>query len=327
MKAIRVATQGGPEVLCLEEFAMPVPGPGEVLVRIAAVGVNFIEVYQRKGQYPMKLPYIPGSEASGVIEAVGPGVSGAKPGDRVASVNVRGSYAECAIVPADRLIAVPEGVDLRIAAAVMLQGMTAHYLSHSVHPLVPGESCLVHAAAGGVGLLLCQMAKRRGGRVIGTVSTDAKAALAREAGADEVILYTREDTATAARKHTQGRGVQVVYDSVGRTTFEGSLDSLALRGVMVLFGQSSGPVGPFDPQVLNRKGSLFLTRPTLHHYTTTAEELRSRSGEVLGWVREGSLRVRVDRTLPLADAPEAHRALESRETSGKILLVPEGAPA
>jgi NADPH2:quinone reductase len=327
MKAIRVGAQGGTEVLRLEEFAMPSPGPGDVLVRVAAAGVNFIEVYQRKGQYPMTLPYIPGSEASGVIEAVGPGVSGAKPGDRVASINVRGSYAEYAIVPADRLVAVPEGVDLRIAAAVILQGMTAHYLSHSTYPLVPGESCLVHAAAGGVGLLLCQMAKRRGARVIGTVSTEAKATLAREAGADEVILYTREDTATAARKHTQGRGVQVVYDSVGRTTFEGSLDSLALRGMQVLFGQSSGPVGPFDPQTLNRKGSLFLTRPTLHHYTATTEELRSRGGEVLGWVREGSLRVRVDRTLPLADAPEAHRALESRETSGKILLVPEGALA
>jgi NADPH2:quinone reductase len=311
MKAIRVSTYGGPEVLRLGEIATPAPGAGEALLRVAAAGVNFIEVYQRKGQYPSPAPFTPGSEASGVVEAVGPGVTGVGPGDRVATVNVRGSYADFAIAPADRLVVLPEGMDLRLAAAVMLQGMTAHYLAHSTYPLRPGDACLVHAAAGGVGLLLCQIARRCGARVLGTVSSDAKAALAREAGADEVIFYTREDTAA---------------DSVGRTTFESSLDCLAPRGMLVLFGQSSGPVEPFDPQVLNRKGSLFLTRPTLTHYTTTREELLARAGEVLGWVRDGSLRVRIERAFPLAEAAAAHRALESRHTSGKLVLVPSGGP-
>jgi NADPH2:quinone reductase len=293
---------------------------------VAAAGVNFVDVYQRQGHYPRALPYTPGSEASGVVDAVGPGVIGPKAGDRVASVDVRGSYAEFAIVPAERLVVVPDGVDLRVAGAVLLQGMTAHYLTHSTHVLEPGETCLVHAAAGGVGLLLCQMARRRGARVLGTTSSPVKAALAREAGADEVIDYTHADVAAEVRRLTQGRGVRVVYDSVGGATFEGSLDSLCMRGMLVLFGQSSGPVSPFDPQVLNRKGSLFLTRPTLAHYIASTDELRVRASEVLGWVRDGSLRVRIERTFPLADAAEAHRALESRLTSGKLLLVPDGGP-
>lgn len=322
MKAIRVATPGGPEVLRLEEVPDPVPGKGEVLIRIAAAGVNFIETYQRQGHYPVPTPYTPGSEASGVVKSIGPGVTDVKPGDRVASVNVRGAYAELAIVPADRIVALPDGVDLKLAAAVMLQGMTAHYLAYSTYSLRAADTCLIHAAAGGVGLLLCQIASKRGARVIGTVSNEAKAALAREAGANEVIFYTRQDTAAEVRRLTEGRGVQVVYDSVGRTTFESSLDSLASRGMLVLFGQSSGAVAPFDPQVLNRKGSLFLTRPTLAHYTLTRGELLERAGDVLSWVRDGSLRVRIDRTLPLAEAAAAHRALEARETSGKVLLVP-----
>ena len=322
MKCIRVATQGGPEVLRVEDAPTPAPGPGEALLRVAAVGVNFIEVYQRKGQYPVPAPFTPGGEASGTVEAVGSGVTLVKPGDRVATFRAVGAYAEFAIAPAEHLVVLSEGLDLKLAAAVMLQGMTAHYLVTSVRPLGAGDTCLVHAAAGGVGLLLCQMARRRGAHVIGTASSDAKAALAREAGAEHVIDYTRADTAAEVRRLTQGRGVQVVYDSVGRTTFASSLDCLAPRGMMALFGQSSGPVEPFDPQVLNRKGSLFLTRPTLHHYTATREELEQRSGDVFGWVRDGSLRVRIDRTFALADAEQAHRALESRQTSGKVLLVP-----
>ncbi len=321
MKAIRVSAHGGPEVLRLEELVTPTPGPGEVRVRVAAAGVNFIEVYQRTGRYATTPPFTPGSEASGLVDAVGPGVTETKPGDRVASVDVRGSYAEFAIMPADRVVLLPEGASLSTAAAVLLQGMTAHYLTHSTRALQPGDTCLVHAAAGGVGLLLCQVARRLGARVIGTTSSPAKAALAREAGADEVIDYTRADVVAEVRRLTDGRGVQVVYDSVGRTTFEGSLDSLERRGLLALFGQSSGPVEPFDPQVLNRKGSLFLTRPTLGHYVATAAELHQRAGDVLGWVRDGSLRVRIDRKFRLADAAAAHRALESRQTSGKLLLV------
>jgi NADPH2:quinone reductase len=322
MKAIRVAAHGGPEVLRLESVPDPVPGRGEALIRIAAAGINFIETYQRLGLYPTPTPYTPGTEASGVVENVGPGVTDVRPGDRVASVNVRGSYAELAVVPADRLVVLPEGTDLRIAAAVMLQGMTAHYLTHSTYALRAADTCLVHAAAGGVGLLLCQIASKRGARVFGTVSSEEKAALAREAGANEVIFYTKQDTAAEVRRLTDGRGVQVVYDSVGRTTFENSLDCLAPRGMLVLFGQSSGPVAPLDPQVLNRKGSLFLTRPTLGHYTIGRDELLERAGAVLNWVRDGSLRVRIDRAVPLAEAAAAHRALEARETSGKVLLVP-----
>lgn len=322
MRAIRVHEPGGPEALRYEELPDPRPGPGEALVAIEAAGVNFLDVYHRKGLYRTALPFTLGSEAAGVVREVGAGVSVVRPGDRVVYQGVMGAYAELASVPADRLVVLPAGVTTRTAAAVFLQGLTAHYLAISTYPLGPGDTCLVHAAAGGVGLLLIQIAKRRGARVVGTVSTEAKAALAREAGADEVVIYTRADFADAARRFTDGAGVQVVYDSVGRTTFDRSLDALARRGMLVLFGQSSGPVPPLDPQVLNQKGSLFLTRPSIGHYVATREELLRRAGELFGWIADGALQVRIDREVPLRDAAAAHRALESRETTGKILLVP-----
>jgi NADPH2:quinone reductase len=322
MKAIRVHENGGPEVLRVESVADPIPGPGEALVRVEATGVNFIEIYQRKGAYKIPLPWTPGEEGAGTVVSVGPGVSDLRTGDRVVSNNLKGSYAELAVADADRLIAIPDDVSTRDAAAVMLQGMTAHYLVTSVHALQPGETCLVHAAAGGVGLLLCQMAKRRNAIVIGTVSTEEKAALAREAGADEVILYTRQDFVTEVQRITGGKLVQVVYDSVGASTFMKSLQCLAPRGMMASFGQSSGMVPPLDPLELLRRGSLFLTRPTLAHYAAERDELVWRAGDVLGWVRDGSLRVRIDRAVALADAGEAHRALEERRTTGKVLLVP-----
>jgi NADPH2:quinone reductase len=322
VKAVRVYATGGPEVLKLEEVPTPEPGPGQALVRVSAVGVNFIEVYQRTGLYPLALPFIPGNEAAGIVERVGADVSGVKPGDRVASTNFAGAYAEFALAPASRLILLPNSVPERIAAAVLLQGMTAQFLAHSTYSLSSTDTCLVHAAAGGVGLLLCQMAHARGARVIGTVSTEQKASLARSAGAAEVILYTQQDFVAETRRLTGGAGVQVVYDSVGRTTFLKSLDSLAPRGMLVLFGQSSGPVEPFDPQILNRKGSLFLTRPTLTHYISSQAELHQRADAVLGWVAEKKLEVRIDREFPLADAAEAHRELESRRTTGKLLLMP-----
>jgi len=322
MKAIRIHAPGGPEALRLEEVADPSPKAGEALVRIEAIGLNFIEVYFRAGVYkPAGFPFTPGGEAAGVVESVGPGVS-LRPGDRVATVNAQGAYAEKALVAESRLVAIPDGVSTRQAAAVMLQGMTAHYLATSTFPLKKGDTCLLHAAAGGVGLLLCRVAKSRGARVIGTVSTEAKAARAREAGADEVIFYTRSDFVAETKRLTSGRGVQVVYDSVGKTTFEKGLDVLAPRGTMVLFGQSSGPAGPLDPQILNQKGSIFLTRPSLFHYVASREELLARAGDVLLWVKDGSLPVRIDRTFPLAEAAAAHRALEARETSGKVLLLP-----
>jgi NADPH2:quinone reductase len=322
MRAIRVHELGGPEALRLDVVSDPVPGPGEVLVRLEAIGVNFVETYQRKGVYPMKLPYIPGEEGAGIVAAVGPGVDDVRVGERVASVNLRGTYAELALADASRVVAVPDGVSARDAAAVMLQGMTAHYLATSVHALQPGERCLVHAAAGGVGLLLCQMAKRRNAIVFGTTSSEAKARLAREAGADEVIDYTTRDFAAEVARLTGGARLRVVYDSVGATTYMKSLDCLAPRGMLVLFGQSSGVVPPIDPLMLSRKGSLFLTRPTLAHYVATRDELVWRAGEVLGWVSDGSLSVRIDRDVPLAEAAEAHRALEGRRTTGKVLLVP-----
>ena len=322
MKAIRVRETGGPEVLRVETVDDPIAGPGEVLVRVEAVGLNFIEVYNRTGIYKSPLPFTPGEEGAGTVAAVGPGVSDVRVGDRVVSYNLRGSYAELAVVPAERVIAVPEDVSTDVAAAVMLQGLTAHYLVTSVHALQPGETCLVHAAAGGVGLLLCQMAKRRNAIVIGTVSSEEKAALARGAGADEVIIYTKQDFVAEVARITGGKRVRVVYDSVGATTFEKSLQCLAPRGMMALFGQSSGVVPPFDPLLLLRNGSLFLTRPTLAHYAATRDELVWRAGEVLGWVQDGSLDVRIDRKVPLADAGEAHRALEARRTTGKVLLVP-----
>jgi NADPH2:quinone reductase len=322
MRAIRVHEIGGPEVLRPEELPEPVPGPGQAQVRIEAIGVNFIEVYQRCGLYSVPLPGTPGSEAAGVVVAVAPDVAELRPGDRVASVSFAGSYAAFALAAAERLVKLPDGITPRQAAAVMLQGMTAHYLVHSTYPLKPGDTCLVHAAAGGVGLLLTQLAKRLGARVIGTVSTREKAALAREAGADEVVLYAEQDFAVEVKRLTGGRGVQVVYDSVGRTTFEQSLRSLAPRGMMALFGQSSGPVPPFDPQQLNQLGSLFLTRPKLNDHILTRGELLSRADDVLGRVADGTLRVRIDREVPLARAAEAHQALEARATTGKVLLIP-----
>lgn len=322
MKAIRIHAFGGPEVYQYEEVPEPAPGAGQALVAIEAVGVNFIEVYQRTGLYPLPLPATPGSEAAGTIVAVGPGVTEFRTGDRVAWQGAPGAYAERAAVPAERLVRLPGGVSTKQGAAAMLQGMTAHYLACSTWPLKPGDSCLVHAAAGGVGLLLCQIARRRGARVIGTVSTPEKAALAREAGAGDVILYTEQDFEAEVRRITGGAGVQVVYDSVGRTTFEQSLRCLAPRGMVALYGQSSGPVGPFDPQVLNQRGSIFLTRPSLPHYVATRAELLERANEVLGWVRDGTLRLRVGREFPLAQAAEAHRQLQARATTGKLLLIP-----
>ena len=322
MKTIRVHAPGGPEALQFEETERPAPGPGQVLVKIEAAGVNFIDIYQRTGHYKVPLPFIPGQEAAGIVAAVGPGVAEPRVGDRVAYATVLGAYAEYAVVPADRVVGLPDGVSAKQGAAAMLQGTTAHYLATSTYPLKPGDTCLVHAAAGGVGLLLCQIAKLRGARVMGTVSTREKAALARGAGADEVILYTERDFETEVKRLTNGAGLRVIYDSVGKTTFEKGLSCLALRGMMVLYGQSSGPVGPFDPQVLNQKGSLFLTRPTLVHYIATRAELLARAGEVLGWIERGMLKVRIERELPLAQAAEAQRLLEGRKTTGKVLLIP-----
>jgi NADPH2:quinone reductase len=322
MKAIRVNSIGGPEVLAYEDIPDPVPAEGQALVRIEAVGVNYIDVYHRSGLYKVPAPFTLGQEAAGTVEAVGEGVTGVAVGDKVAYVGVMGSYAEKALVAADRLVKLPEGLSARDGAAAMLQGMTAHYLAFSTFPLKPGDTCLVHAAAGGVGLLLCQIAKMLGARVLGTTSTEEKAELAREAGADEVILYKDQDFAAEARRLTEGRGVQVVYDGIGRTTFDKSLDSLARRGTMVLFGQASGPVPPFDPNILNGKGSVYLTRPSLFHYIVTREELTSRAGDVLGWIRDGKLKLRIGLDLPLREAAEAHRALEAGRTTGKVLLMP-----
>ena len=322
MKAIRVKALGGPEVLTLEDIPDPKPGPGEAVVKLEAAGLNYIDVYYRTGLYKAQLPITLGVEGGGVVTEVGPNVTDVKVGDRVAYSGVLGAYAQFAAVPAARLVKLPEGLDGKMGAAAMLQGMTAHYLSHATYPLKPGDWCLVHAAAGGVGLLLCQMAKMRGARVIGTVSTEAKAKLAREAGADEVILYTTQDFEAEVKRITGGAGVPVVYDSVGKTTFDKSLNCLAPRGVMVLYGQSSGPVPSLDPAILNQKGSLFLTRPSLVHHTATRAELLQRSGDVLGWVKAGKLKLRIDLTLPLAQAADAHRQLEGRQTTGKVLLIP-----
>jgi NADPH2:quinone reductase len=322
MRAIRVPQYGGPEAMKLEDLPTPRPGDGQALVRIEAAGVNFIDVYQRTGLYKNPLPVPLGLEGAGTVEAVGGGVTTVRVGDRVAWTGVPGSYATHNVVPADRLVTLPAGVDARAGAAAMLQGMTAHYLAHSTYALKGGDTCLVHAAAGGVGLLLCQMAKRAGARVLGTVSTEEKAALARQAGADEVILYSRQDFEAEVKRLTGGQGLQVVYDSVGRDTFEKGLNCLAPRGYMVLYGQSSGPVAPLDPQVLNSKGSLFLTRPSLFHYVATRDELARRAGEVLGWIQKGELTLRIGATFPLAEAAQAHRDLEGRRTTGKVLLLP-----
>jgi NADPH2:quinone reductase len=322
MRAIRVHEFGGPEAMRLEELPTPKPADGQALVRLEAAGLNFIDVYQRTGAYKNPLPYGLGLEGAGVVEAVGSGVSTVRAGDRVAWTGVPGSYATHNVVPADRLVALPAGVDGRAGAAAMLQGMTAHYLAHSTYPLKPGDTCLVHAAAGGVGLLLCQMARRAGARVIGTVSTEEKAKLAHEAGAHDVILYTRQDFEAEVLRLTGGKKLQVIYDAVGRDTFEKGLNCLAMRGYMVLYGASSGPVAPLDPQVLNAKGSLFLTRPSLFHYIASREDLVRRAGEVLGWIQQGELKLRIGATFPLGEAAKAHRDLEGRRTTGKVLLIP-----
>ncbi len=322
MKAVRIHKPGGPEALTYEDVPEPTPKAGEAVVKVEAAGVNYIDIYQRSGQYKLELPITLGLEAGGTVTAVGPGVTEVKVGDKVAYTGVPGAYAQYAAVPAQRLVVLPQGVSTRQGAAAMLQGMTAHYLGCSTHPLKSGDTALVHAAAGGVGLLLCQIARMRGARVVGTVSTDEKAKLAREAGADQVILYTKQDFEVEVKRITGGKGVQVVYDSVGKTTFDKGFNCLAPRGMMVLYGQSSGPIGAFDLQILNQKGSLFLTRPSLGHYTATREELLQRAGEVLGWIRDGKLRLRTEFEFPLKDAAEAHRALEGRKTTGKVLLIP-----
>ena len=325
MKAIQVKETGGPEKMLLADIPTPQPGPKEALVKVAASGVNFIDVYFRMGLYKADLPVTLGNEAAGVVEAVGAEVTEVRPGDRVAYAMARGSYAEYAVVPAWQLVKVPDHMDLNSAAAAMLQGMTAHYLTHSTFPLKAGQSCLVHAAAGGAGRLIVQMAKMRGARVLGTTSTEAKAALAREAGIDEVIFYTRQDFEAEVKRLTSGNGVDVVYDSVGAPTYMQGLNCLRPRGMMVLFGQSGGKVPPLDPTILNTKGSLFLTRPSLAHYCGNREELLWRAGDVLQWVASGKLKLAIDRIYPLSQAAQAHRDLESRATAGKLLLVPESA--
>jgi NADPH2:quinone reductase len=320
MKCIQVKVPGGPENLQLVDVPAPTPGPKQALVKIAASGVNFIDIYFRTGLYKADFPIVPGSEAAGTVESVGPDVTEVAPGDRVAYAMARGSYAEFAVVPAWQLVKIPGHVDFTVAAAAMLQGMTAHYLTHSTYSLKSGDVCLVHAAAGGTGGLIVQMAKMLGARVLATVSTDAKAQIAREHGADEIILYTQQDFEAEAKRLTGGRGVDVVFDSVGRTTFDKSLGCLRPRGTLALFGQSSGPVLPFDPSILNSKGALYLTRPSLAFYLQTRDELEWRAGDVLNWIDSGKLKLRIDHIYKLADAAEAHRALEGRHTTGKLLL-------
>ena len=321
MKAIQVKQPGGLESLEMVDIPRPSPAPGQALVRIAASGVNFIDIYFRMGLYKADLPVTLGSEGAGVVESVGEGVSEFAPGDRVAYAMSRGSYAEYAVVPASLLVKIPAAVDFKTAAAAMLQGMTAHYLTHSTFPLKSGDTCLVHAAAGGAGGLIVQMAKMIGARVFGTVSTDEKAAVAREHGVDEAILYTRTDFEADVKRLTGGRGVDVVYDSVGKTTWEKSIGCLRPRGTLALFGQSSGPVPPIDPFLLAAKGSLYVTRANLANYIQDRQELLWRAGDVLNWLAEGKLRLRIDRTYPLADAASAQSDLESRRTAGKLLLV------
>jgi NADPH2:quinone reductase len=324
MRAIEISKTGGAEVLVLRELPTPTPGAGQALIQIEAAGVNFIDVYQREGRYPVKVPFVPGQEAAGTVIELGPEVAGGsvKLGDRVVWCHIMGTYAEFAVAPVSRLIAIPEGVSTKQAAAVMLQGMTAHYLAYSTYAIQAGDTVLIHAGAGGVGLLLIQIAKRLGSRVLTTVSTEAKAALAREAGADETILYTTEDFVAKVRESTDGQGVPVVYDSVGKTTFDGSLACLQPRGLMALYGGSSGAVPPFDLIQLSTKGSLFLTRPTMKDYIATRADLEERAGDVLGWVADGRLKLRMEHRYPLEDAAEAHRDLEGRKTTGKVLLIP-----
>jgi NADPH2:quinone reductase len=322
MKAIQVQKTGGPEVLTLVDLPVPKPKANEAVVKISAIGVNFIDVYFREGRYPSPLPFIDGQEAAGTVSEVGSDVKSLKPGDRVAYTGVMGSYAEYAAVPADRLVRVPDKITDEQAAAAMLQGMTAHYLVHSTYPLKKGETTLIHAAAGGMGLLLVQMAKNIGARVIGTAGSEEKAKLAREAGADEVILYTQQDFEEETKRLTGGKGVHVVYDGVGKTTFEKGLNILVPRGYMVLFGGASGAVPPFDPIRLTQKGSLFLTRPSLGHYIATREEMEWRANDVLNMISQGKLKLRIGHTYKLEQAQQAHRDLEGRKTTGKLLLIP-----
>jgi len=321
MKAVRVHKYGGPEVLTPEEIPVPEPKVGEARVKIEAAGVNYIDIYQRTGLYPMKTPFTLGTEGAGIVDAVGPDVTEVKKGDRVGYAMIPGSYAEYAIVAAARLVPIPSNIEARVAAALMLQGMTAHYLTHNTYSLKKGDTALIHAAAGGVGLLLIQIAKQLGAKVIGTVSTEAKAKLAKEAGADHVILYTQTDFLAEVKKLTDGRGLEVVYDSVGQTTFDKSLECLKPRGYMVLFGQSSGPVAPFDPARLAARGSLFLTRPSLAHYSLDRAELLQRASDIFNWAAAGTLKVRIDKSFPMAEAAEAHRQLEGRKTTGKVILL------
>jgi NADPH2:quinone reductase len=321
-RAIRIEKTGGPEVMKFAEVEMPKPDKGQALVRIEAAGVNFIDIYQRSGLYKLDLPFSLGQEGAGVVEAVGPDVTEVRVGQRVAWTGVMGACATHALVPAARLVVVPEGVSSKTAAAVMLQGMTAHYLTHDTFPLRPGHDCLIHAAAGGVGLLFCQMARKLGARVIGTVGSPEKAQLARKAGASEVIEYRTVDFEAEVKRLTDGKGVHVVYDSVGKDTFDKSLKSLRLRGMLVLFGASSGPVPPLDVQRLAAGGSLYLTRPTLVSYIVTREELLARAGAVLGMVQKGELEVKIEAEIPLAEAAKAHELLASRKTTGKVVLVP-----
>jgi NADPH2:quinone reductase len=322
MKLIQISQTGGPEVMQLVDAPIPAPGPKQALVKVGAAGVNFIDVYFRTGLYKADLPFTPGNEGAGVIEAVGPDVTDFQVGDRVAWGMFRGSYAQYVSVPVAFLVKLPDSVDFPTAAAAMLQGMTAHYLSHSSYPLKHGDRCLVHAAAGGAGRLLVQMAKMLGATVYGTAGTDEKAGIAKSAGADEVIVYTREDFVTEVKKFTDGKGVDVVYDSVGQSTFLKGLDIIRPRGMMVLFGQSGGAVLPFDPSILNQKGSLFLTRPSLAHHCLTRDELNWRASDVMGWIATGRLDLRIHKTYALGDAGQAHSDLEGRGTAGKLLLIP-----
>ncbi len=322
MKAVRVHEHGGPEVLRYEDVPEPVPEPNQVIVKIDVAGINFIDIYFRTGLYPTDLPFTGGQEAAGVVSAAGSEVSGIQPGDRVAYCGLLGGYAEYAAVPAHRLVKIPDGVDAPTAAALMVQGMTVHYLTHSTFPLQAGHTALVHAAAGGVGLLLVQVAKLRGARVIGTCSTEEKAALVRGVGADEVILYTEQDFQAEVQRLTDGGGVDVVYDSVGKATWEGSMNSLRPRGMMVFFGNASGPVPAIEPLKLTQKGSLFMTRPSLVNHVATREDLDARSSDLFGWVADGKLKVRIGETFPLTDAGKAHERLAGRLTTGKLLLRP-----
>ncbi len=322
MNAIQVQKPGGPEVLTLVDIPVPKPKPHEAVVKVSAAGVNFIDVYLREGRYPSPLPFISGQEGSGIVSEIGADVKSFKPGDRVAYTGIPGSYAEYAAVPADRLVLLPPGITEHQAAAAMLQGMTAHYLVHDTYPLKKGETALIHAAAGGAGLLLVQMAKNIGARVIGTAGTEEKAKLAREAGADEIILYAQEDFEAETKRLTDGKGVHVVYDGVGKTTFDKDLNILRPRGYLVLFGASSGPVPPFDLVKLSQKGSLFVTRPTLVHHIATHEELQQRATAVLTMIAKGKLKLRIEHIYPLREAQQAHRDLEARKTTGKLLLIP-----